>query len=200
MITIAVPSHAALLLATGTPAGLSAGLLSLVAIKFIINKNKRRWVALVDPLNVESFQLDLSYDPNRMQYLGVQYVEPYVNSGPFGPDLSVPGLVQDIIGQVSIPIPPPGEVDIFGVEFDDLEPTSDLPSYFTIFASSNDYIRALDTNTGNYVIADWTTIFPTTASTVPEPDGLSLMLAGLAFPVTSRLIRNFKTRTEGQPA
>lgn len=82
---------AGLLLFSQVPGLQVAGMLSMVLVPFIKNKNKRNWVAFIDPLNVESFQLDLAYDPNRMQYLGVNYVDPYVELGSGGPDLSIPG-------------------------------------------------------------------------------------------------------------
>ena len=203
-MSLAFPSNAALLLVAGAGSGGApaavAGALSLAALPFVISKKKRRWIALVDPVNIETFQLDLSYDPTRMEYIGVQYIYPYISDGPRGPDLNTLGLVQDIRGRVSIPTPPPGEVDIFGVEFEDLDPESDIPSYFTVFASNNDFIRALDVTTGVQVMADSTNIVPTTASThistvIPEPSTSTLIGIGILGMLTfcwrsKRLIRS----------
>lgn len=210
-MSLALPSDAALLLVTaavpgGAPAAV-AGALSLAALPFIISKKKRRWIALVDPVNIESFQLDLSYDPMRMEYIGVRYVYPYISDGPRGLDLSVLGLVQDIRGRVSIPTPPPGEVDIFGVEFEDLDPESDIPSHFTVFASNNDFIRAFDITTGIQFIADNTNIAPTTASTVisaaiPEPSTFALIGIGALGMLTFfwRSKRSIRAEQENGPA
>lgn len=107
------------------------------------------WRLKIDPQNVESFQLDIQFDPSLADFLDLNYVSPYVQTT--SPDLSMlgSGLLQDVAGTSSIFPPPPGDVDLFIVDFADLNlglPVKDAK--FTVFASSNDYIVGVDPATG----------------------------------------------------
>ena len=131
----------------------------------------------VDPLNVESFQLDVAFDPNDMSFQSLSYVSPYVQTT--SPDLSQlgSGLLRDVAGTSSISPPPPGDVDIFVVTFMDLRPDPSIPTTLTVFGSSNDYVVALDTETSDSVMFGGDTI-QSCADTIPEPATVTLFALG----------------------
>jgi hypothetical protein len=97
--------------------------------------------------------------------------------GSGGPDLSTPGLIQGISGQ-SETDPPTGDTNIFAVEFDDLDPLSNAPTSFTVFATGDDYLSGFDASTGLPVIAPSDAIMPATAIAVDVPEPASLALLG----------------------
>lgn len=102
-------------------------------------------VLAIDPLNVESFQLDIKFEPDKVKFKRIEYVSPYVKTT--SPDLSKVhlGLIQDIAGSASQP--PSGEVDIFKVFFEILKPREIM--VFNTFASDNDFVVGLDPDTGD---------------------------------------------------
>lgn len=162
--------------------------LSIVGSIFVPSPDTRRRIIWVDPINVDSFQLDVSFDTARVSYSGVEYVSPYVPfpsadpTVPIPPDLSRlgDGLLQDVAGYSSSSPPPEGEVYIFKVIFEDLRPDLDSWPVFTVFASSNDFIYGYNTETGDFPLFGPADIIP--ASIIPEPATLVLLgLGGLAL-------------------
>lgn len=144
------------------------------------NVTTKTWTFSVDPQNLESFQLDIAFDPNRAAFTGISFVTPYV--GTTSPDLSQlsSGLVLNIGGMSSTFPPPPGHVDIFSVTFADLHP--DLPlsdAVFTVFASSNDFLTFVDPATGVRITFMGNEI-PPMSHAVPEPTTMLLLGTGLA--------------------
>ena len=130
----------------------------------------QKWVMRIDPLNVQSFQLDVMFDPNRCQLdqavgtNGVIYKFPF-SQGPIAPILST-GRVEDIQGTTATTSP--GDVDIFELVFTDLQPGTPISGVlFTVFASSNDFIVGLDPATMQQVMFDFTQIASTTRSVTP---------------------------------
>ena len=131
----------------------------------------------VDPINTKEFQLDVAFDTTRASYIGIEYVSPYIQTAP--PDLSRlgDGLLQDVAGYSSISPPPPGNVDVFMVIFQDLQPSQPIPQ-FTVFASSNDFVIGYDTDTGGQTIFGPSNIIPATC--IPVPSAVLLLGSGLA--------------------
>lgn len=126
----------------------------------------------VDPFNVSSFQLDVSFESDKVQFVGITGLNGFVIDNDFTVSTSEgSGRITDIHGYFPgfndrdiIPIetidgpspaavpgtpafPPPGEVDIFQIEFLVLDFIHD--KHFGVFASSNDYINGIDPNTGD---------------------------------------------------
>jgi len=134
-------------------------------------------ICYIDPLNVEAFQLDYQFDPAGLQFRGIDFLDPYVQTSP--PDLSQlsSGLIRDIAGAVAPGTPPPpGDVDIFDVKFLSTGVPFTGP---TVFASSNDYVVVLDTDTGGLVTVGADDITPATC--VPEPRSWLLTTPALAL-------------------
>ncbi len=126
-----------------------------------------RYFFHIDPRNLESFQLDIQFDPARVSFLGLEYVDPYIQTPFTSPDLSMlgSGLLQDVAGTSSIYPPPPCDVYVFIVEFDDLNPSlppEDVP--FTVFAGPNDFLVGVDVDTGIRTTYTSTDILPLTRS------------------------------------
>lgn len=127
----------------------------------------------VDPFNVASFNLDVSYEADKVQFVGILGLNGYIVDD-FNPFTEGPtGMIEDIHGffpgfqdrfietetgddgpVFGLPTnpPPAGEVDIFQLIFLDLRP--DLDKTFGVFASnSDDYIRGIDPATGLFTSA-----------------------------------------------
>jgi hypothetical protein len=119
----------------------------------------------VDPLNVAAFQLDVSFEANKVEFAGLHGLNGYIidffsfsTQGNSGQILDIHGYYpgfNDRIGAVgadgsqAAPVPPPpaGEVDIFQLTFLDNAPG--VPKTFKVFATdNNDYITAFNTDTG----------------------------------------------------
>ena len=126
----------------------------------------KKWVCRIDPLNVQGFQLDFQWDPNRVQLDtsvglgGVIYKNPFNQTS--APILDMAGgFLRDIAG--STLATSPGDVDIFELVFIDLQPGLPIDGVpFTVFASPNDSITAFDPDTNQTVVFDFTQIAPTT--------------------------------------
>jgi len=125
----------------------------------------------VDPFNISSFQLDVSFESDKVQFVGITGLNGFVIDNDFTvSNVGGAGLITDIHGYYPgfndrniIPIettggpvgaavpgtpafPPAGEVDIFQLEFLVLDFIHD--KHFGVFASSNDYINGFDPDTG----------------------------------------------------
>lgn len=137
------------------------------------NSALHRWVFRIDPMNIASFQIDIGFDPLRAQFVALDYISPFVQTTP--PDLTqlAAGLLNDVAGSTVSPVA--GDVDIFEVTFQDLQPAAPIDGVtFSAFASSNDFFNAIDTDNANAPVhIEPADIVGTTAS-VPEP-----ILAGL---------------------
>ena len=138
------------------------------------------WIITVDPQNLESFQLDIAFDPNRAALSGVSFISPYVATT--APDLSQlsNGFLRDVAGTSSIFPPPPGDVDIIQLTFLDLNPNLPISdAVFTFFASSNDFLTFVDPVTGIRTTFTGSQIRPESCA-IPEPTTLLLLGTGLA--------------------
>jgi autotransporter-associated beta strand protein len=133
----------------------------------------KKWVMRIDPLNVQSFQLDIIFDPARAQLdqavglNGVVYKFPFSQSAT-SPDFTqvASGRLQDVAGTTSNTSP--GDVDIFELVFIDLQPGAPINGVpFTVFASSNDSIVGFDPATMQTVIFDAAQIASTTRTVTP---------------------------------
>lgn len=126
----------------------------------------------VDPFNVSSFQLDVSFESDKVQFVGITGLNGFVIDDDFTVSTGDGvGRITDIHGYFPgfndrdiIPIttidgpsaaavpgtpafPPPGEVDIFQIEFLVTDFVHD--KHFGVFASDNDYINGIDPQTGD---------------------------------------------------
>ena len=106
----------------------------------------KRWVYRVDPPEVESFQLTVTYDPLRARLnttAGLLFKFPFVgnvvqNAG----SLVISGALPQ--GQPTTP----GDVDIFELIFDDLTPLLPIDNVtFTVGGAAGDFIQAHDVPT-----------------------------------------------------
>jgi hypothetical protein len=124
-----------------------------------------------DPASASGFQLDLQWDPLVLQFDSLSFVSPYVQSTP--PDLTnvSSGILRDIAGVSSIFPPPLGDVDIYLVNFIELNPSA--ATGLRQFASSNDFIDSYDPSTGNT-----TRVGPDNIQGCPEPAALLLLISG----------------------
>jgi hypothetical protein len=167
---------------------------------------QRSILMTVDPLNVASFQLDVSFEADKVEFAGLKGLNGYVidffsfsAEGSFGEILDIHGYypgfndrlgVSEDGGQAASPLPPPsGEVDIFQLTFIDNAPG--VPKTFDVFASdNNDYITAFNTDTGELTSAvgpynpqtdqgvDGAISTVDAVSAVPLPPGLAMGLMG----------------------
>jgi hypothetical protein len=130
----------------------------------------------IDPTNVQAFQLDIAFDPSKLQFIDVRYLSPYVAVGT--PDLSrlAEGLLQDVAGVAQTPSS--GDVDLYEARFRLLD-RSAFPQ-FTVFASSNDFVDVLDTVTGQIARVAPQDILPCETK-IPEPSTHGLLITGLAI-------------------
>ncbi|MDB5322871.1 MAG: hypothetical protein JWN40_4502, partial [Phycisphaerales bacterium] len=130
---------------------------------------QRSILMTVDPLNVAAFQLDVTFEADKVDFAGIKGLNGYIVDffqfsvdGNFGGILNIHGYYPGFNDrpttqptasppaetQAATTLPPPaGEVDIFQLTFLDNAPQ--LAKTFTVFAGDNsDYITAYNTDTG----------------------------------------------------
>jgi hypothetical protein len=134
---------------------------------------QRSILMTVDPLDVASFRLEVSFEADKVEFMGITGLNGYViddtfevggegsNGQIFGIHGYYPGFNDQIGLQASNSLaaaavaatgnPPSGEVDIFQVSFLDLAP--DLDKTFSVFADPQDYIKAYDPDMGTITTA-----------------------------------------------
>jgi hypothetical protein len=130
----------------------------------------------IDPFSVASFNLDVSFEADKVQFVGITGLNGYqVDNFQVSTDGST-GLITDIHGffpgfndedfspigidsvsaadvtQDDVTNPPTGEVDIFQLTFLDLRP--DLDKTFGVFAGPDGYITGFDPDTGDSTTAN----------------------------------------------
>ncbi len=169
----------------------------------------------VDPLNVAAFQLDVTFEADKVDFAGLKGLNGYVidafqfsAEGSFGGILNIhgyyPGFNDRLAAgdsQAAAPLPPPaGEVDIFQLTFLDNAPG--VPKTFDVFASDNsDYITAYNPDTGELTSAigpynpqtdqgvDGAISTVNAVSAAPLPPGLAMGLIGGAGVVAGTAAR-----------
>jgi autotransporter-associated beta strand protein len=133
-----------------------------------------RWVARMDPLATQAFQLDFTFDPARAQLVetagtgGIIYKFPFNQTTP--PDISQlgNGRILDIAGSAGAVQGTPGDSDIFELVFLDLQPGLPITSVaFTVSASANDFVTAVDPATNQQIVYGPGQITPTTRTVTP---------------------------------
>ncbi|MEA3187847.1 MAG: fibronectin-binding autotransporter adhesin, partial [Chthoniobacter sp.] len=109
----------------------------------------KKWVMRIDPLDVESFQLEISFDPTRAALDTTYGSGGAIFKNPFTGQIKLSGSalstgrlqLSGTTGQVSA-----GDVDIFELRFTDLQPGSPIDQVpFTVFATGGDFIGVVDT-------------------------------------------------------
>jgi hypothetical protein len=127
----------------------------------------------IDPYNVASFQLDVSFEATKAQFLGITGLNGYIIDTDFQVIIDGnTGIINNIHGYFpgfndritegdldgpitngvpNPPAPPAGEVDIFQLRFLDLRP--DLDKLFGVMAGPDDYITGFDPATGGTTTA-----------------------------------------------
>lgn len=124
---------------------------------------QKQILAGIDPFGTVSFQLDYSFEYNHAQLMDLYGVNGYVVTG-YGPITYNPttgiAVINDIVGYYdpygsvvtfgeTPPLPPLGEIDIFEVLFNDLNPS--VTKHFLVFAGDpNDFIQGVDPQ-GNFL-------------------------------------------------
>jgi len=133
---------------------------------------------LVDPLNIQSFQLDVQFDPTVLQFVSITYISPYVQTT--APDLSQvsSGLIRDIAGTSSTFPPPSGDGNIFSVNFLDLKPT--VTTTLTVLASGSEVQTVFNTDTAGLVTVPAADCIPCSMVLEGVPEPSSLIMAGTA--------------------
>jgi hypothetical protein len=168
---------------------------------------QRSILMTVDPLNVASFQLDVTFEADKVAFSGFSGLNGYIidffqfsTDGSFGGVLNIHGYYpgfntrppQPLFSASDqepgvFPAPPAGEVDIFQLTFLDMAPN--LDKTFKVFASDdNDYIAAFNTDTGvtTYAVGPYN---PTTDEGV---DGANSTVVGVtAVPLPGALAMGF---------
>jgi hypothetical protein len=153
---------------------------------------QRSILMTVDPLDVAAFQLDVTFEADKVEFAGLKGLNGYVidffqfsTEGSFGgilnihgyyPGFNDRGTTTGTLGTAAPALPPPaGEVDIFQLTFLDHAP--DLDKTFNVFAGDNsDYITAYNTDTGELTPA----VGPYNPATDQGVDGAISTVPGLA--------------------
>ena len=144
------------------------------------------WKFLIDPLQVEGFQLSVSYDPLRAQFTDLAFLNGYTQETPPMIDESN-GMIHGIHGQNSNP--PTGEVDVVELSFTDLNAAlNPNTASFRVFADPafNDFVRVIDTDEpGGPIIRIFGPgqpdgpVIGATGNSIPEPG--TFVLGGIAL-------------------
>jgi len=154
---------------------------------------QRSILMTVDPLNVAAFQLDVTFEAEKVEFAGLKGLNGYVidffqfsTDGNAGGILNIHGYYPGFNdrggtttgggGLAAATLPPPaGEVDIFQLTFLDMAPDQD--KMFKVFAGDdNDYITAFNTDTGDLTSA----VGPYNPATDQGVDGAISTVPGLA--------------------
>jgi hypothetical protein len=180
---------------------------------------QRRILMNVDPLDVASFRLEVSFEADKVEFLGITGLNGYVidenyevvTEGPGGLVSGIHGYYPGFNDLVALQsgsaaaseTPPEGEVDIFQVAFLDLAP--ELDKNFAVFADPFDYINAYNSETGEITpaVGPYDSVldegvdpaFSTVpgVSAVPLPPGLAMGLVGGVGALGARLGRRRKS-------
>ena len=174
----------------------------------------------VDPLNVAAFQLDVSFEADKVEFAGLRGLNGYIidffsfsTDGSAGSILDIHGYYpgfNDRLGvgaagtEAAPALPPPaGEVDIFQLTFLDNAPG--VPKTFDVFATdNNDYITAFNTDTGELTSAvgpynpqtdqgvDGARSIVDATPTVPIPTAWAMGMIGGAGVVANSVLRRRK--------
>ncbi len=131
------------------------------------------WTITVDPMNLQSFQLDLMYNSTNLTFVSGMDLAPY--SGP-APTVVSPG---DIRFTGSTSTPPTGEVDLFTALFTGASTIAPGFESFTAEAIGSDFVIGLDPSTGLTTTYGPSSITSATGSAVPEPSTVLLLGGGL---------------------
>jgi|SRR6476661_1112111 len=144
---------------------------------FSIPIGPRRWGLTLDPENIQSFNYNVSFNPEELVFDEISYSAPYTQTTL--PDFSQlsSGLIQGIAGSTSTPVA--GSADLFTVIFTSLVDNPQSPVRF--FAGPEGFIVTRDPDTG-----ETTTLGPGECPTcesppVPEPLTLFGSALGLGF-------------------
>jgi hypothetical protein len=103
----------------------------------------------IDPENVEAFSLSIEFDSSVLTFDSIIYIAPYVETTP--PDLSqvADGYIYNIAGSIAAgDVAPAGDVNIFEVIYTASVAGTEPLGYDTVFASTGDYVDAIDPDTG----------------------------------------------------
>jgi autotransporter-associated beta strand protein len=148
---------------------------------YCVATGKDEWVVRVDPQDVNSFQLDISFDSNRVS------LDPNYGTGGVEYKGSFSELTRTVKGTDDLQLSgttttlEAGDVDILELHFIDNDPgtsITDVP--FTISASGGgDFLGSLNTVTGGETITSGSNISPITLTSIPgvspmvwDPDGV----------------------------
>jgi hypothetical protein len=131
---------------------------------------------IIDPENVQSFNLNASFNPEEFAFEEIVYQSPYTQLTP--PDFSQlsSGLIQGIAGSTSIPIS--GSGNLFSLIFTELVPNPQ--SSIKVFPGLQSFLVTRNSDTG-----ETTTLGPSECPScegkVPEPITLFGSAMGLGF-------------------
>jgi hypothetical protein len=139
-----------------------------------------------DPLNVESYQLTMTFPADLVTIVNTDVDVVGVNGySAVAQSLTIIGNTGYVTVAGSNAAHPPGELDVFGVKFRLIDGLSlDTPLQFSVFANPvgapPDYITAFDTDTLNTITYNPSNIAPSFSgpvAIVPEPAALTGLLA-----------------------
>jgi hypothetical protein len=162
----------AMLAAMSTP----SHAINLFFCRIAFGRSGPTWFFVVDPENIQSFNLNMSFDPAEFAFQDIVYASPYTQLTP--PDFSQlsSGLIQGIAGSSSTPVF--GSGDLFTLTLTQL--VTNPQSTVNVFPGSQSFMVTLDPDTG-----DTRTLgpdeCPSCQVTVPEPITLFGSVMGLGF-------------------
>ena len=157
-----------------------------VTNKAILSIRGKKKKIIIDPFNVRAIQVDVQFDPGQVKFRSIIPIAPFEIDAQSPPNLErlSEGFLEDVFVVVPDTVDPPeGHVDIFEVFFEDVGRSKF--AQFTVFASSNDFMRGFDPDTGETVNVDPLNIVPATFTT-PEPSSFALIAIGMLGLVGNR--------------